>query len=197
MGNSEDGTTAQRSPGSAALGISLVGLIAVFTWWVMSLPEPASLGRAVAVLGTAVALGVVTFVVAVIVWRSGMRALAGTVVLGFLASFVLVWVAESIHWRWSRDAFEAVAGGEEIHCAEGDVCRLGWWRTVGSTRLDTMVIVWVPDDACYAGLGLAKPADEQVGLDALEATARAEDFPSDMVTASAWRDGWYRLCFVT
>jgi hypothetical protein len=102
-----------------------------------------------------------------------------------------------LHWRLSRDEFESVLiGGEVPPASEGD-CRLGWWKSYGEGRIDSMVIVWIPDEFCYAGLGIAHPVGDDPGSDTMGDLAVDAELRSYHVTVSPWRDGWYRLCLTT
>ena len=75
--------------------------------------------------------------------------------------------ADDLHWRLSRDEFEAVLNGGDVPCSSEGDCRLGWWKSYGEERIESMVIVWIPDEFCYAGLGIAHPVGDDPGKDGM------------------------------
>ena len=169
----------------------------VLAFWLVRLAEPRSFEEAALAVVALLMLGPATAIVVVLAWLRRMWVVAAAATLALAVAIGLTLGAGRLHWWMSRDDFESVANGRDLRCAEGEDCRLGWWRVTGTTRLDTMVIVWLPEEGCYAGYALAKPQPGVAGAAAVTATARAADLPSDSVTASRWRDGWYELCFTT
>lgn len=164
----------------------------------LALPESSSVFRDLAFLAALTLLGIVTFVSVVVAWRAGTKVVAVLAPSLMLGAMAAGFTAEPLHWRWSQAEFARVATGMDVDCAQNAECRLGWWRVRGSERFDEMVIVWLADDnGCYAGRGLAMPLDGAPDADAVATSARTVDAPSDLVSASRWRDGWYELCFVT
>jgi hypothetical protein len=121
--------------------------------------------------------------------------LACMALLGVVAVY-----ADDLHWKWSRDDFQAIVDGDEFSCQTDDYCRLGWWdayEPVG--RFDSMVVIWVRDDeVCYAGLAFARPVGEDPGGDVVREGAIANSLrTAAYLTVYPQGDGWYRLCYTT
>lgn len=192
------GALGGRHPVAARVfGWSVVALIAVLAVGRLGTSEPASTLRDVAFLGVFAVLGTGTFVAVVTAWSAGAKVLAFITPAVFLVGIATTVAAEPLHWRWSRADFAAMAAEADLRCAPATECRLGWWRVDGSARYDEMVIVWLPEDECYMGQGLAMPLNGDDDEAAVAASARSIDGPSDLVTANHWRDGWYELCFIS
>jgi hypothetical protein len=187
----------ERSGGSRALAVAAAAVAAVLLATGigrLGLGEPTDLDTDLftATIG-AIGLGSVA-VFAVIGLRRGQRRLFVLPLVGLFGLLLAARYADDLHWRLSRDEFEAVLNGDEVPCpSEGD-CRLGWWKSYGEERIDSMVIVWIPDEFCYAGLGIAHPVGDDPGSDTMRDLAVDAELPSDYVTVSPWRDGWYQLC---
>ncbi len=147
------------------------------------------------VLILALVAGVVT--IAIGVW---LRQAAPTLVTlaGLTGLVASVFWADDLHWRWSRNEFEQVAAGDEIHCASVSDCRVGWWDVeVEPTRTDSFVIIWYAETFCEAGEGLVKPVGVDPGARALMTQLIAADLRSDMPTVHRFHDGWYTVCLGT
>lgn len=107
-----------------------------------------------------------------------------------------VWRAstESVHWRWSRAGFEAAVKNDELPCAGGEDCRVGWWDAERVEGFGSFTVVWTKP-GCYAGQGFARPADPGTTGDQISEVLNQQAGASFTVTR--WRDGWFEVCGMT
>ena len=186
---------------------SVIVPLAAFPCWMVMQSEPVPVRRWVHIGGFLLVFAVLTAAAVVVGWVSSRRWSAVVVPLVFLVSGVSTVGAESLHWRWSRDTFSRVARGEELPCPVGDdpsralsrqdPCgAIGWWRVTGVTEHDGTVVMWLGLHDCYAGNGLARPADPETGAEGVRAALEAKDI-SAMIIVTPWRGGWYDVCLLT
>lgn len=163
----------------------------------LALPlEPRGLNFWLLAAGLLLIGAVLAFAAGIAVLRMHGRWWAGVPVLGLSVLGTSVVWSEDIHWRISRDDFEQVADGGAFDCDERETCRLGWWQVKGPVeRLPDLVVVWIPDESCYMGKGLAKPIGRDPGIEGVAQSAAATG--RGYVSAERWRDGWYEVCFTS
>lgn len=134
----------------------------------------------------------VTLLVVAAVWRQPWPALA---VVGLVVAFFSVLAStESVHWRWSRADFEAAVSNDELPCAGGEDCRVGWWDADRVEDFGSFTVVWTKP-GCYAGQGFARPVDSSTTADQISEVLNEQAGTSFTVTR--WRDGWFEVCGTT
>jgi hypothetical protein len=132
-------------------------------------------------------LGGVALVVIALVLRKPLPAIAVAVVLAsFVTSLV---VGESIHWRWSRDKFEAAAADGELQCVGFDGCRVGWWDARAVEDFGSFTVVWT-EPGCYRQ-GFAT-GDRDVAEEDIAAVLN--ETPGSAYEVTTWYDGWFEVC---
>jgi hypothetical protein len=181
--------------------------LAAFPWWRIAHGEPMSARRWFHMTAFLFTFAVLTVVAVVVGWRSSRRWAAVVVPLALLASGVSAVGAESLHWRWSRGAFDRVARGEVQPCpsgpngyrawaAQAPCGEVGWWRVTGVTEHAGTVVVWLGFEDCYAGDGFARPTDPEAGAEGVRTSLERSDIEAE-ITVTPWWDGWYTVCLRT
>lgn len=179
-----------------ALGCTGAVLLAALVVVILLHSEPRSVTQEVVSL-VILAVGAVMIVVAsLLARRRRLRLTLAALVVSLVAGFMVNAGVEAVHWRWSQARFAGVVAGQTVSCRADRPCRLGWWDVVGSHRYKEVLVVMLPaNSGCYAGRGLAFPLKSGLGGHEIEESLSREGI--DYVSASAWRDGWYELCFTT
>lgn len=184
-----------RRQALVVVSVSVAAACVIAAVWILAQSEPRSWWIREVVGAASIVSAVVAVVVVAL--RARRFVAAAPAIIGLSILVATAWSATSLHWRWSREDFAQVVAGRDIRCGTASACSLGWWRTTGTTRLPSMVIVWEPTYGCEAGEGLAHPIGPDPGLERFEARVVAADLPSDDVLIDHGRDGWYSVCFVT